>query len=386
MTRIRCSRPTTIAVFVLVSTVDAIAQSLSAAAPRGELSLSGSWEYQIVNDLQPGPPRDGWKPFTVPGMVRGFDYQRAWFRRSFMVPDAMRGKRVKLEFGGVKFNSQVHLNGKPVGGCFGGYEPFELDVTDALRFEGPNQLLVGCHDWTGVFAPGKVDFRQARGGSELRQIPRDKVLSPVGGLFEMYGIWDDVTLVAHEPVYVKDLFIKPSVRQGELAVLYTVANESAADAEVDLHAAVEDAGKDTLNLGHARVRVGAGQTVIQVLRAAWPKPRLWSHEDPYLYHLRTSFSSGDTVRTRFGFREFWIEGSDFVLNGKKVHLLASAGWPSRMPTDREQIRRTWAGVKEAGCIAFRTHTQPWRRLYYDVADEVGLLIIIEGAVFNDDGR
>jgi hypothetical protein len=43
----------------------------------------------------------------------------------------------------------------------------------------------------------------------------------------------------------------------------------------------------------------------------------------------------------------------------------------------------WEGVKAAGGVAFRTHTQPWRRVYYDVADEVGLLLTIEGAVFND---
>ncbi len=108
------------------------------------------------------------------------------------------------------------------------------------------------------------------------------------------------------------------------------------------------------------------------------------HEDPHLYRLRMSLSTGDEVRTRFGFREFWIDGSDFVLNGSKVHLLASAGWPNRAPMAPDQIRRMWLGVKEAGCVAFRTHTQPWMRRYYDAADEAGLLMIVEGAVFNDD--
>ena len=37
-----------------------------------------------------------------------------------------------------------------------------------------------------------------------------------------------------------------------------------------------------------------------------------------------------------------------------------------------------------GCVAFRTHTQPWPALHYEVADEVGLLMIVEGAVWNDD--
>ena len=85
--------------------------------------------------------------------------------------------------------------GSRVGGCFGGYRPFEVDVTDAVRPDGPNELAVGCHDWTGVFTPGRVDFSRAQGGwDNLRGVPRDKILSPIGGLFAYYGIWGDVTL------------------------------------------------------------------------------------------------------------------------------------------------------------------------------------------------
>ena len=51
---------------------------------------------------------------------------------------------------------------------------------------------------------------------------------------------------------------------------------------------------------------------------------------------------------------------------------------------REEIRERWETVKRIGCVAFRTHTQPWRSVHYDVADEVGLLMINEGAVWNDE--
>ena len=89
-------------------------------ARTNSILLNGPWEYQVVRDLQPPPDNAGWKACTVPGVLHGYDYQRAWFRRSFTVPPNLRGKRLKLNFGGVKFNSQVLLNGKPVGGCFGG--------------------------------------------------------------------------------------------------------------------------------------------------------------------------------------------------------------------------------------------------------------------------
>jgi hypothetical protein len=115
---------------------------------RQELSLNGTWQYLLVAELA-APPMDGaWKIARCPGTLQGTDYQRAWRRRSFETSPAMRGQRIKIHFGGFKYHSQVWLNGRQVGGCFGGYEPFDVDVTDAVRFDGPNELLVGCHDWT----------------------------------------------------------------------------------------------------------------------------------------------------------------------------------------------------------------------------------------------
>jgi len=390
----------------IVAPVAMVAASVVCAAegPRQELSLNGAWQCQVVaredaiggrgpangatsgrGFMLSGPPASGeWKGCTVPGYLSGTDYQRAWLRRSFAVPAEMRGRRIKIHFGGVKFNSRVYVNGKHVGGCFGGHEPFEVDVTDAVRFDGPNELAVGCHDWTGVFTPGKVEFPKKANWDAVRNAPRDKILSPIGGLYGLYGIWDDVTLRAHRPVYVKDLFIKPSVRRGELVVEYTVANESARDTEADLSAIVEDQGKDVLTLPAAKVKIAAGSTAVVTLRQPWPKPPLWSHIDPHLLHLRTSLSSGDRLRTRFGFREFWVEGHKFFLNGSRINLLATSWWPPHGRLTREEIRKQWETIKRIGCVAFRTHTQPWPSLHYEVADEVGLLMIIEGAVWNDD--
>jgi nucleotide-binding universal stress UspA family protein len=351
--------------------------------PRWEESLNGQWQYQIVPELGSPPASGRWKDCAVPGYFQGTDYQRAWLRRRFSLPTAVRGKRLAIHFGGVKFNSRVFVNGRPVGGCFGGYEPFEVDVTDAVRWDGPNELAVGCHDWTGVFTPGRVTLPPAAAWDTLRSSPRDKILSPIGGLFGSYGIWDDVTLRARVPVCASDLFIRPSVRRGELVVEYTLANQSPREAEVELRAAVEDGGREVLAFSPARVSVPAGGTAPVTVRRTWKNPPLWSPADPHLLYLRTELSTGDRIRTRFGFREFWVEGPRFYLNGARINLLASSWWPPTGPMTREEIRGRWEAVKRLGAVAFRTHTQPWPELHYDVADEVGLLMIVEGAVWND---
>ena len=362
----------------------ALIASSTLAVAREEVSLSGQWQMQKVEELGKAPPRGGdWRPIAVPGYLRGSNYERAWFRRTFTVPGTMRGQRIKIRFGGVKYNSRVLVNGKHVGGCFGGYQPFEVDATDAVQIGKPNELAVGLHDWTGIFTPGKIDVGPGESWDRLRSRPRDKILAPIGGLFSLYGIWDGVTLVAHPAVYIQDVFIKTSVRRKQLTLDYTLANETQAQATATLDAKVEDKGKALMS-PRLRIRVPAGGTAKASITVGWPKPRMWSHVDPYMYRLHSALDSGDFVSTRFGFREFWVEGHRFILNGVPVNLLATSWWPPHAPMSKKEVEERWRAIKKAGCVAFRTHTQPWRPVHYDVADELGILMIIEGAVWNDD--
>ena len=100
-----------------------------AESARIEQSLNGTWEHRIVEDLSDPMAEEGFTPCDVPGYLRGHDYQRAWLRRTFTVPAEIQGKRIKIRFGGVKYNSRVYVNGKHVGGSFGGYQPFEVAST-----------------------------------------------------------------------------------------------------------------------------------------------------------------------------------------------------------------------------------------------------------------
>lgn len=355
---------------------------------RQELSLSGEWEYVKVADLTT-PPTEGWTAIHVPGLLSGMDYERAWFRRDFQIPESMRGMRVVLHFGGVKYNSVVRVNGQKVGGYFGGYDPFDVDITAAARFGEANRLELGCCDWTGIFSDRETSFAVTQTRAvDARSIPRDKILAPIGGLWNLYGPWDDVKLRAHPALYVSDLFIKPSWRKKTLRVEYTVRNLTEKAEEVTLGAVVEDQGAEGPALGPQKVSVPAGQETAVVLEVPWSTPRCWSPEDPYLYYLRTRLSRGtealDELRTRFGFREFWVEGRFFYLNGSRVNLLATSWWPPREAVDKEYIRGQIAAIKGAHCVIFRTHTQPWPEIWYETADEEGLMMIPEGAVWNDD--
>lgn len=346
------------------------------ALPREAIDLSGTWQSARVSDLET-PPAGDWAEVTVPGVLNGYDYGAAWFRRSVDVPAAWRGRHVLIRFGGVRWNSRVLVNGTPVGGCYNGYDAFELDVTAAVRFGEVNEILVGAHDWTGVFDPAaeRVEWTNQ---AQVREQPTDRVLSPVGGLISQFGIWDRCSLVAVSPVCAASVRIVTSVRRGVIEVGIDI--DGPRDGPVPVRATVLDAdGAVALELPEVTTADDAVS-----LTAAWPQPRYWSHEDPYLYTLRLAVGE-DEQRIPFGFRELWCDGGGFFLNGAKIHLLATSWWPPTPPYSDERVRETLLAIKRANTHIFRTHTQPWPENWYTVADEVGVLMIPEGAVWNDDG-
>ena len=134
---------------------------LCVAAPAQEsvvLPLNEGWRGQLVESLEAEPSGE-WQDIDLPHTFGTRNYMAAWYEKTFQAPDTPSGSRALLHFGGVKYNSEIWLNGKKVGGHFGGYDAFEVDATSAFMPGKENVLRVGCRDWTGLFSPGdKVDI------------------------------------------------------------------------------------------------------------------------------------------------------------------------------------------------------------------------------------
>jgi hypothetical protein len=369
---------------IVLGVMVAIGVVPAAQAGRTELPLNGSWQYQNVAQLI-YPPTTNWQSTTVPGFLSGWQYQRAWFRKTFVVPSAMAGTQLKLKFGGVKYNARVWLNGAWIGGYLNGYEPFEFDVTAAALVGQTNELIVGVTDWTATFAQ-PVNFTNKPAGEDPRYFVTNNVLAPIGGRYELYGIWQPVKMVSVPAVSIADAFVMPSTRSNRLTVRLTLRNDSGASQTVNITNRVLDGAVTALSLPSSPITLPSGASTQLDLTAPWSNPHWWTHLDPYLYQLDTTVASGtgvDQLQTRFGFREFWVQGGRFYLNGTPINLLATATWPPSDLQDTNQIRQVLQDVKAGNNVAIRFHTQPWDEPWYDIADEIGLLVVEECAVWCD---
>lgn len=366
---------------------------------RLETSLDGRWQFVRVASLDDPLPKTGWQNTDVPGLLDGYRSERAWFRRSFEVPADWQGRRLILHFGGVKYNSRVLVNGVTVGGCFNGYDAFELDISEAVLFGERNELLVGVHDWTGVFSAPLADFPDVDWDT-LRIVPADRILSPVGGLFNLYGIWDSVRLQVSSPVTVDSVFVRPLVMEGRLEVDVTITNTGSDGFSAPLQARVfgwygsgrDESGQWILQgeplatFAAQPVSLEVGQSQMVTLSLDAPPLDRWDPYHPNLYILETGFAQqdGDALRVRFGYRQLTIQGGDFYLNGEKIHMLATSWWPTGAGDSRTLVESQLRAIRGMNAVAFRTHTQPWQQIWYELADEVGVMMIPEGAVWNDD--
>jgi beta-galactosidase len=363
-------------------------------------SLNGSWDFMPTTGTPTALPSTGtWSSIPVPAewnMTAGnfatawgaYDLFEtpsawnsvdvAWYRRTVDVPAAQRGGRIVLWFEAVNFEATVFFNGTQVARHSGGLLPFEADVTDQVSWGGTNTVHV-------LVRSGNTAARQSDGWHY-----------PNGSWWGQtcWGIWQDVWLLARPAVYVSDSYVVTSVSGKRITVTTTLANAGAAAAMVTVQHRVLDGGKTVLTSGSgSQVTVPAGGTATVTFDQPWASPRLWSPDDPHLYQLAVTTRSApggqadDAFTVRFGFREVAVQGTDILLNGEPVMLRGDAWhYMGSVENSRAYATAWFSMVKALGVNYLRLHAMPYPPVFYDVADEMGLLIVAESGIYGSSGN
>jgi beta-galactosidase len=354
---------------------------------RRTLSLHGTW------DLGQGGLDDAPATFDrrvpVPGFVDLAEPPYAnvgipsnerdafWYRYSFAVPEP-HAACAKLRIHKALFGVKAWLNGEPIGDHLGAFTVAEFDATGAIRFDGDNTLLVGV-------------------GATKRQVPRT---IPTGEDFEIFrwhpGIWDDVDLVLTGAQRILRVKVEPVIGTSEALIRTTVGNQGATVSDLEVEQSIREwasgcPASPTI-VDHIRLDAHTETTVSQ--RVAVPDARLWSPDDPFLYVVRTVLRADgrttDDLDTRFGMREVeWRSGAEkgFYLNGERVFLRGSNVALHRFFQDPQRGRLPWDPDWVRKLLSVHPRTLHWNsmritlgrapNLWYDITDEVGLLLADE---------
>ncbi|GAB3447201.1 AbfB domain-containing protein [Actinophytocola sediminis] len=322
------------------------------------LNLNGVWEFAGAPNLDSPPigqtlPEGVLVPYPIESALSGIQRHEdnMYYRRTFTVPSTWDGRRVKLNFGAVTWETRVWVNGTRVGTHTGGFDPFSFDITDALR-AGANEIIVGAYS--------PIDGSTFPIGKQRRD--------PSGIWYTAAsGIWQTVWLEPVQANHITRLDTVPDVPAGVLDLVVRGTAGQQVTAEVRTGTTV---------IGSATGTVGTH------LRIPVPNARLWSPDDPFLYDLRVTMGS-DVVTGYFGMRSLGkaVVGGVMrpLLNGKFVYQLGTLDqgyWPDGIytaPTD-EALRFDLERQKALGFNMVRKHikVEPARWFYH--ADRLGLLV------------
>lgn len=375
----------------------------SGVAPKLADPLPTAWEPSLIKipspwnvntwgagrDVGEGTARPFW-PDSVyyPSYPASWDLVKmGWLQRNFTPPLEWKGRRVILHFDAVAGDCEVRVNGKVVGSHFDKYLPFDLDVTDAIRLGRSNELSVG------VRSHELFNKHSARFGKMIAPYPTGSETT------RLAGIWQDVSIHAVPDLRVADAFVKPRVKDDILELEVTLRNDRDVAATVNLGASVSpwignqapspegSYGDALLESPAHEVTIAAGSLATVKLEVPVKgKLKHWAPGSPNLHGVHLTVSEGgkaiDLKTTRFGWREFSIQGKDLLLNGEKIQLFGDLLHPFG-PLIMSR-RHTWAWyklVQDFGGNAVRPHAQIYPKHYLDLADEMGIVVLDETALF-----
>ena len=364
---------------------------------RERICVNGLWRWQPATTAMEVGPTDGWGRLRVPeawpaGHQAWPDPQfycpnpaweipdanrvtSAWYEREITVPHEWADRRVTLQAGYVNSYAVVYLDGARVG---------------EMRFPG------GDIDLTGICRPGQRQmlsmFVAAMPLKAVMMSFSDSAAArQVAGSVERRGLCGDIYLASTPTgARIADVKVETSVRNWAITFDLALAGLDR-ERTYSVCAHITDGTKPVKEftsqpfqpneLAGDRIRVTEN----------WRPEKLWDTHTPqnqFDVSLSLLESAGEVMDValpvRFGFREFWIEGRDFYLNGTRLYLAAiplNNAQGSAIMASYEATRATLQWYKSFGINFVYTHNygcEPGtRRAFEEVlraADDEGILV------------
>lgn len=344
-----------------------------AGVRRPVISLDGPWRFH------PRPPvrfwslgASAWRRWpaaAVPGewTMQGFSVpagKSAAYVRRFDLPRDWAGKRVFLRFDSVQSLCRVFVNGRDVGGHEGGFVPFNLEVTRAVR-PGVNTLALAV-----------TSESTADGLASASQY----AAHPLGGISRSVALFAlPQAAIAEQTTETR---FDRRYRDADLLVRVRAAAPSG-PLRVRLRLVAPN-GRQAAIATASLARTGKGEAATTA-RLRLRAPLKWDPEHPHLYRLTTSLLQGgravQELTERVGLRRIEVRGNRLLVNGRpvKLHgvnrhevhpLLGRSLTPALCREDARLFR-------QANCNYIRTSHYPPSEAFLDACDELGLMVECE---------
>jgi hypothetical protein len=375
-----------------------------ATSTRERICINGLWQWQPTAGAGVSLPKRGWGYFKVPGpwptgndwihkdsqtvfthdSWKGADLRKvtaAWYQRDIEIPKTWGSRRIVLEIGTLNSQAVIYMDGKQAG---------------EIRFPGGEaELSVG---------PGKHVLSLL-----VRALPLKSVMLSFGDTnvpkmvdseVERKGLCGDVYLSSGpKGPRVEGWRVETSVRKGEIRIDAGLEGLSPG-ARYTLSAWVRESADQIKAFSSPAFTAAEVKDGRVTFSAGWKPERLWdlnSAGNQYQVSLTLNKEGGavlDAAQPQtFGFREFWIQGRDFYLNGSRIFISAVPDISDQLgaaSANYAAAKETFERLKSLGVNAVFTYNygcQPGMHLAFDeilrAADDIGMLVFFSLPHFSD---
>lgn len=302
--------------------------SICKAEAREVTPFNNGWEFKkgpFPTDAMQTAARwnADWEQVNVPHTWNADDMQKktnnfyagvAYYRKHYVFPESLEGKRLFLRFEGVGACAEVYVNGYLVGTHKGAYSAFVCEIGSQVRLGEENEIVV------------KAD-----------NAARPDVIPVNHALFGVYGgIYRPVWLIVTEPcnivvndcaspgVYITQKNV--SKQFADVSVRVKLDNATLAPAALELENAIYTREGKLVKVHRQSFELTPQGVQSYVSDFKISHPHLWQgREDPYLYKVVSRLKQDgqviDEVIQPLGLRKYEaVAGKGFFLNGKKYPM------------------------------------------------------------------
>ncbi|GAA4825119.1 glycoside hydrolase family 2 TIM barrel-domain containing protein [Algivirga pacifica] len=341
--------------------------------------LGGVWE--AVRPVKPGSPQavPVWEDIALPHSYNGEDavnpevhyYQgAAWYRTYLSIDNPYQDGRTLLHFEGSGQQTEVYVYTKKVGEHIGGYDEWEVDITEAVQqFKASENAQV-----YGGKIPVLVRCSNAR---DINMIPSD--LSD----FTIYGgLYRYVNLRYLPSTYVDQLTLRTEV------------DKKGKKGQIHISGILKRYGKQASSLSvklftpqgklvwEGEEEIAQDEKQFEMANIPLSKPTLWSTESPELYTCEVTLSVNQEqqhLKEYVGFRHvefkkkgpFYLNGERLLLRGTHRHEDHAVVGPAMT---EEMMRQEMLMMKAMGVNFIRLGHYQQSSIILDLCDRLGILV------------
>jgi hypothetical protein len=384
-----------------------LAKALHEKTPtRERICINGLWRWQPAADNAAEVPDGRWGYYKVPACWPGNvdylqnDYQTlyrhqswanmnprqvhsAWYERTVTIPQNWTGTRIGLEVEYLNSYAVIYIDGRQVGQLR--FPADQIDLSTEVR---PGHTHVLTLLVTAMPLKAVMESYNDTNAARQRQ-----------GTVERRGLCGDVWLVSEpQGPRLSNFRLDTSFRQSRVSFEAEV-HGLAGDGRYRLRARISALGRQVAEFTGPMFSMLEVTNDRTTFTASWKPPKIWditTPENQYDAELALLDDAGRAVDiarpVRFGFREFWIEGRDFHLNGTRLYL-------SMVPLDNAQVgaalatyeaaRGSLLRLKSFGINFVYTHNygcEPGSHLSFTdilrAADDTGMLVALSQPHFS----